>query len=146
MRSANPSEPGRSVLPSFTTAATAVAAVWVAVTPYVWSETGNLERALTGPLPGAVVLCFTLGDYLLWLSRGRPWHHWQVILLLLPAIAAGVWTAIGALALDAGLSREELLGIAVGPGVALVGLLTTTISYHGRHHPDEFRASARGRA
>jgi hypothetical protein len=63
-----------------------------------------------------------------------------VILLLLPAIAAGVWIGIGALALDAAFSREELLGIAVGPGIALVGLLTTTISYHGRHHPDEFRS------
>ena len=62
-------------------------------------------------------------------------------MLLLPAIAAGVWVAVGALVLDAGLTREQLLAGAVGPGVALVGLLTTTISYHGRHHPDEYRRS-----
>jgi hypothetical protein len=77
-----------------------------------------------------------------WRSRGRPWHDWLVILLLLPAIAAGVWVAVGALVLDAGLTREQLLGAAVGPGIALVGLLTTTISYHGRHHPDEYSRRA----
>ena len=116
-------------------------AAWASVAPYVWTAAGPLERALTGPLPGGVVIGFALGDYALWRSRGRPWHDWQVILLLLPAIAAGVWIGIGALALDAAFSREELLGIAVGPGIALVGLLTTTISYHGRHHPDEFRSA-----
>jgi hypothetical protein len=31
----------------------------------------------------------------------------------------------------------ERLAFEVGPGVALVGLLCTLISYHGRHHPDE---------
>jgi hypothetical protein len=114
-----------------------VAAAWVGVTVYVWPDASALDRALTGPLPGGIVLVFALWDYLLWRRRGRPWHDWHVILLLLPAIAAGVWIGIGALALDAGFSRSELLGIAVGPGIALVGLLTTTISYHGRHHPDE---------
>jgi hypothetical protein len=140
MRLSGSREPGRSVLPSFTTAAIALVAAWVSVAGYVWTEAGQVDRALTGPLPGAVALGFALGDYVLWRSRGRPWHDWPVILLLLPAIAAGVWTAIGALVLEAAFSREELLGIAVGPGIALVGLLTTTISYHGRHHPDEFRA------
>ncbi len=131
--------PGRSVLPSFLTPPIAVAAAWVAIAPYVLTDATALERALIGPVPGAVVLAFALGDYALWRGRGRPWHDWHVILLLLPAIAAGVWIAVGALVLDAGLTREELLAAGVGPGVALVGLLTTTVSYHGRHNPDEYR-------
>jgi hypothetical protein len=60
-----------------------------------------------------------------------------VILLLLPAIAAAVWVAVGSLVLDLPLSAEETLALSVGPGVALVGLLVTSISFHGRHHPDE---------
>lgn len=132
-------EPGRSVLPSFLTPPVAVAAVWVAIAPYVLTDAGTLERALIGPVPGGVALVFALADYALWRRRGRPWHDWHVILLLLPAIAAGVWVAVGALVLDAGLTAAELLAAGVGPGVALVGLLTTTVSYHGRHHPDEYR-------
>ncbi len=130
-------EPGRSVLPSFLTPAVAVTAAWVAVAPYVASEASALERAVIGPVPGGVVLLCAVADYGLWRRRGRPWHDWDVILLLLPAIGAAVWIAVGALVLDAGLSREELLADAVGPGVALVGLLCTTVSYHGRHHPLE---------
>lgn len=132
-------EPGRSVLPSFLTPPVAVAAGWVAVAPYVLTDAGTLERALIGPVPGGVALVFALADYALWRRRGRPWHDWHVILLLLPAIAAGVWVAVGALVLDAGLTAAELLAAGVGPGVALVGLLTTAVSYHGRHHPDEYR-------
>jgi hypothetical protein len=130
-------EPGKSVLPSFLTPPIVAAAVWVSIAPYVWTDASTLDRVLAGPVPGGVALVFSLADYVLWRRRGRPWHDSAVILLLLPAVAAGVWVAIGALALDAGFSREELLGIAVGPGVALVGLLTTTISYYGRHHPGE---------
>jgi hypothetical protein len=111
----------------------------VSVAPYVWSEASSAHRALLGPLPGGVVLAFALADYVLWRRLRRPWHDWRVIVLLLPAIAAGVWVAVGALVLDAGYTREQLLGAAVGPGVALVGLLTTLISYHGRHHPYEYR-------
>ena len=121
-----------------TLAAVAVA-IWVAAAPYAWDELDSLERAVLGPVPGGVTAVFACWDYALWRRRGRPWHDWQVIVLLLPAIAAGVWVAVGALAIDAGLTREQLLAGAVGPGVALVGLLTTTISYHGRHHPDEYR-------
>ena len=121
-----------------TLAAVAVA-IWVAAAPYAWDELDGLERAVLGPVPGGVAAVFACWDYALWRRRGRPWHDWQVIVLLLPAIAAGVWVAVGALAIDAGLTREQLLAGAVGPGVALVGLLTTTISYHGRHHPDEYR-------
>jgi len=133
-------EPGKPVLPSFSTPAIAVAAAWVAIAPEVWTDASTLDRALIGPVPGGVALALALGDYVLWRRRGRPWHDWHVILLLLPAIAAGVWAAIGALVLDTAYSRAELLGAAVGPGIALVGLLTTTVSYHGRHHPDEYRA------
>jgi hypothetical protein len=130
------------VLPSFTTAAILVAGAWVVVAPYVVGEASPLERALIGPVPGAVVIGFAGLDYVLWRRRGRPWHAWTVIVLLLPAIGAGVWVAVGALVLDAELTNEELLAAGVGPGVALVGLLTTTISYHGRHHPDEYRGNA----
>ena len=92
-----------------------------------------------GTVPAAVILVCALADYALWRRRGRPWHDWLVILLLLPAIAAAVWGTVAPLILDAGLSRADLLAVSVGPGVALVGLLCTTISYHGRHHPDEYR-------
>jgi hypothetical protein len=127
-------EPGRSVLPSFTTAAIVPGAVWVAIGPIVWSTAASTgEEIAIGPVPGAVALLFALADYVLWRRRGRPWHDWQVIVLLLPAIAAAVWTTAGATILDAGLSRAELLSLSLGPGVWLVGLLTTTISYHGRH-------------
>ena len=139
MPSTGSREPGRSVLPSFLTPPIAVAAAWVAIAPYVLTDATTLERALIGPVPGGVALVFALADYALWRRRGRPWHDWHVILLLLPAIAAGVWIAVGALVLDAGLTAAELLAAGVGPGVALVGLLTTTVSYHGRHHPDEYR-------
>jgi hypothetical protein len=111
--------------------------VWVSIAPWIWVDASGGERAAIGCVPGGVAAAFALGDWLLWRRRGRPWHDWTVIVLLLPVVAAGVWVAVGALILDLGLSREELLGIAVGPGIALVGLACTTISYHGRHHPDE---------
>jgi hypothetical protein len=127
------------VLPSFATPPILAVALWVTVAPYAWGEASTAHRAVLGPVPGAVVLAFALADYVLWRRSGRPWHDWLIIVLLLPAIAAGVWVAVGALVLDAGFTREQLLGMSVGPGVALVGLLTTVISYHGRHHPDEYR-------
>jgi hypothetical protein len=139
MPSTGSREPGKSVLPSFAVPPIAAAALWVIVAPLVWTDASVLERAVLGPVPGAVALACALADYALWRARGRPWHDWHVILLLLPAIGAGVWVAVGALILDAAYSREELLGLSVGPGVALVGLLVTVISYHGRHHPDEYR-------
>jgi len=126
-------EPGKSVLPSFATPPILAAALWVSVAVFVWPEGTTTDLVLVGPLPGAVVICSALLDYVLWRRRGRPWHDWTVILLLLPAIFAGVWIATGALILELPWTRDELLGIAVGPGVALVGLLTTVISYHGRH-------------
>jgi hypothetical protein len=131
--------PGESVLPSFATPPILAVAAWVAIAPYVWGDAPELDRAVLGPLPGAVAAAFTAADYGIWRTQGRPWHDWLVIVMLLPAIAAGVWITVGGLILDTGLTREQLLAQAVGPGIALVGLLTTVISYHGRHHPDEFR-------
>ncbi|MFN8187262.1 MAG: hypothetical protein U0R69_09290 [Gaiellales bacterium] len=142
MPSTGSREPGRSVLPSFATPPILLAGLWVAIAPLVWTDVSTLERVVLGPVPGTTVIAFALWDYVLWRRRNRPWHDWQVILLLLPAIAAGVWVAVGALALDAPYTREELLGLSVGPGIALVGLLVTVISYHGRHHPDEYRTRA----
>jgi len=131
---------GKSVLPSFTTAAILIGAAWVIFGPYAWTTSAaHRDAVLIGPLPGAVVFAFALADFMLWRSRGRLWHDWHVIVLLLPAIAAAVWVTVGATILDARLTRPELLALSLGPGVWLVGLLTTTISYHGRHHPDEHR-------
>jgi peptidoglycan/LPS O-acetylase OafA/YrhL len=78
-----------------------------------------------------------LGDYVLWERRNRPWHDWTVILL--PAILAAVWIAVGGLVTGVERSDEARLLLEVGPGVALTGLLCTLISYHGRHHPLENR-------
>lgn len=136
MPSTGPPERGKSVLPSFALWPILAAALWVAIAPWIWVDASGGEKAAIGSIPGGVAAVFAVADYVLWRRRGRPWHDWAVILLLLPVIAAGVWVAIGALVLDLGLSRDELLGIAVGPGIALVGLGCTTISYHGRHHPD----------
>jgi hypothetical protein len=128
---------GTGVLPSWLLAPTLAAATWAAVAPLGLTDasTGDVISCFT--IPGAAVFAFALADWILWRDRGRPWHDWTVILLLQPAIAAAVWLAVGGLVLDLGLDREELLGLEVGPGIALVGLVTTTVSYHGRHHPGE---------
>jgi hypothetical protein len=94
-------------------------------------------EALTGILPAALLLVLAVADYLLWSARARPWHDWTVILLLLPAILAAVWIAVGGLVTGVERSDEARLLLEVGPGVALTGLLCTLISYHGRHHPLE---------
>ncbi len=114
-----------------------MAATWTAVAPYVLTDGSDIERAALGPLPSGIVVACALLDWRVWLRRGKPWHDWAVILLLLPAIGAAVWVVVGATLLELSLSRPELLGISLGPGIALLGLLTTTISFHGRHHPDE---------
>jgi hypothetical protein len=118
-------------LPKYLTAASAALALWVAI--------GSREP-LTGILPALVVLVLAVADYRLWSVRGRPWHDWKVILLLLPAILSAVWIAVGGLVTGVDRSDEARLLLEVGPGVALTGLLCTLISYHGRHHPDEQRA------
>ena len=130
---------GRSVLPSWLLPPTVLVALWATTAPFGLAEASATDAIVIAAIPGAVIVVLALFDYLLWRARGRPWHDWAVIVPLVPAIFAGVWLSVGGLILDAGYSREELLGLEVGPGVALVGLLCTTISYHGRHHPDEER-------
>jgi hypothetical protein len=94
-------------------------------------------EALTGILPAVLVLVLVVADYALWSRRNRPWHDWTVIALLLPAILAAVWIAVGGLVTSVERSDGARLLLEVGPGVALTGLLCTLISYHGRHHPLE---------
>jgi hypothetical protein len=110
-----------------TLAAVAGAACVMALSGELW----------TGVLPAALVIVLAVTDYAFWVRRLRPWHDWTVILLLLPAILASVWIAVGGLVTGVERTDEARLAFEVGPGVALVGLLCTLISYHGRHHPDE---------
>jgi hypothetical protein len=102
----------------------------------IWVAAASGE-AVSGILPGLVAAASFLGDYALWRVRGKPWHDPGVIVALLPALAAGLWIGIGgtALSVDRGDTGRILLEIA--PGLALTGLATTLISYHGRHrsHP-----------
>ena len=119
-------------MPRYLTAGAAAVALWVAV--------GSRE-VITGVLPALVVLVLALVDYRLWESRGRPWHDWTVILLLLPAILSAVWIGVGGLVTGVERSDESRLLFEVGPGIVLTGLLCTLISYHGRHHLDEDRLS-----
>jgi hypothetical protein len=44
-----------------------------------------------------------------------------------------VWIGVGGLVLGVDRSDEARLLLEVGPGVTLTGLITTLISYHGRH-------------
>lgn len=125
------------VLPTWLLPPTLALAAWSAAAPWGLSDAAAGDVALAFTVPAVVIGVFALADWALWRSRRRPWHDWHVILLLQPAIAAAVWLAVGGLVLDAGLDREDLLGLEVGPGTGLVGLLTTAVSYHGRHHPDE---------
>ena len=94
---------------------------------------------LAAGLPAVLVLLGAAASYRVWSVRGRPWHDWTVIVLLLPAIASAVWITVGGLVMGVERSDEERLVFEVGPGVALTGLLCTLVSYHGRHHPDERR-------
>lgn len=115
-------------MPRFLTLGACAVAVWVmAASREPW----------TGVVPAAVVAVAAAADYVRWTRKGRPWHDWPTILLLLPAILASVWIAVGGLVLGVERSDEARLALEVAPGVALTGLLCTLISYHGRHHPDE---------
>ena len=102
----------------------------------VWVAAASGE-VLTGILPAILVVALAVTDYVLWERWGRPWHDWTAILLLLPAIFAAVWIAVGGLVTGVERSDEARLLLEVGPGVALTGLLCTLISYHGRHRPPE---------
>ena len=90
-------------------------------------------EVLTGIVPGALAAVFAAADYLLWRGRGYPWHDRDVILLLLPALACAVWIGVGGLVVGVDRSDEARLLLEVGPGIALTGMITTLISYHGRH-------------
>jgi hypothetical protein len=125
------------VLPSWLLVPTLVLAAWAALAPFALA--GISDAAVLGcfTAPGAVAAVFALADWMVWRRRRRPWHDWTVIVLLLPAIGAAVWLTLGGIVEDLALTRNEVLGLEVGPGMALVGLLATTVSYHGRHHPAE---------
>jgi hypothetical protein len=115
-------------VPKYLTAAAVVLAGWVAVASgEIW----------TGLLPACVLIALAGADYVLWLRRGRPWHDWTVIMVLLPAIFAAVWLGVGGLLLDVERTDGGRLALEVGPAIGLTGLLCTLISFHGRHHPDE---------
>jgi hypothetical protein len=114
------------VLPSWLTPPIVAIGITVAVAS---------EEALTGALPGALISVLAVADYVLWRRRGRPWHDATVIVLLLPALACAVWIGVGGLALDVERTDDSRLLLEVGPGIALTGLITTVISYHGRHEP-----------
>jgi hypothetical protein len=88
-------------------------------------------------VPAAVGFASVGAAYATWRRRGRPWHDWTVIALLLPAVAAGVWLTIGGTILDPDASRMHRLLWEIGPGLALTGLVCTTLGHHGKHHPDE---------
>jgi hypothetical protein len=111
-------------VPKYLAAGTVVLSLWVAV--------GSGEP-WTGILPGALITAIAVLDYVVWHRRGRPWHDWAVILLLLPAIFAAVWIGVGGLLLDVARTDSGRLVYEVGPGIGLTGLLCVTISYHGRH-------------
>jgi hypothetical protein len=113
-------------LPSALTPMTAAVAIWVAAAS---------SEVLTGVLPGAVGLVAGCAHYVLWRRRQRPWHDPTVIAVLLPVLAAGLWVAVGGLLLDVSRGTAGRLLLEVGPGLALTGLSTTLISYHGRHRP-----------
>jgi hypothetical protein len=113
-------------LPSALTPATAAVAIWVA------AASGQI---LTGVVPGVVGLTAAGADYVLWRRRRKPWHDLTVIALLLPVLAAGLWVGIGGLLFDVSRGTAGRLLLEVGPGLALTGLATSLISYHGRHRP-----------
>ena len=99
------------------------------------------QEVLTGVLPGILATVFAAADYALWRRRGRPWHDRDVIVLLLPALAFAVWIGVGGLVLDVERSDDARLLLEVGPGIALTGLITTLVSYHGRHGLTESAAT-----
>jgi hypothetical protein len=102
------------------------------------------QEVVTGALPGLLAAVVAVADYVLWRTRGRPWHDGAVIVLLLPALACAVWIGVGGLVVGVDRSDEARLVLEVGPGVALTGLITTLISYHGRH--PQARLGGRGYA
>ena len=127
------------VLPSWLLGPILLTCIWTAAAPFAFADVSTSARLGMGTIPAGVAFAVALGSWRLWLSHGKPWHDWSVIVTLLPAIGAAVWITVGALILELDLARAELLGLSVGPGVALIGLLTTTTGFYGRHHPDPAR-------
>lgn len=119
------SRPSVSLPDALTPAAVAVCA-WVAIAS---------GEAWTGGVPALVAALFLAGDYVLWQRRGEPWHDALVIVLVLPALAAGLWIGIGGTVLDVSRGAGGRVALEVGPGLALTGLTCTLVSYFGRHRP-----------
>jgi hypothetical protein len=113
-------------LPDVLVPAVVVVAVWVAAAS---------DRVATGVVPAVVAAASTVCGYTLWRRRGTPWHDPAVIVSFLPALAAALWIGVGGLVLGVDRSDAGRLLVEVGPGLALTGLVTTLISYHGRHRP-----------
>jgi hypothetical protein len=113
-------------LPDFLTPAAVAVCVWVAAAS---------QRAWTGVVPALGAAAFVLADHRVWRRRGKPWHDPLVIVLLLPALACGLWIGVGGLVAGVGRSGAGRLVLEVGPGLALTGLVCTLVSYHGRHRP-----------
>lgn len=93
------------------------------------------DEGWTGIVPAAVGAAFLVGDYVLWLRRGEPWHDPLVIVAALPSLAAGLWIAVGGLVTDVPRGEAGRLALEVGPGLAVTGLVCTLVSYFGRHRP-----------
>jgi len=106
----------------------------VAVAVCAWVAIASGE-AWTGGVPAIVGALFLAGDYVLWQRRGEPWHDPLVIVLVLPALAAGLWIGIGGTLLEVSRGDGGRLALEVGPGLALTGLACTLVSYFGRHRP-----------
>jgi hypothetical protein len=92
-------------------------------------------RAWTGIVPALVAAQLLVADYAVWRARGKPWHDPLVIVLLLPALACGLWIGVGGLVTGVHRGTSGRLLLEVGPGLALTGLTCTLVSYHGRHRP-----------
>ncbi len=84
-----------------------------------------------------VACAFAITDYAVWRRREKPWHDPLVIALLLPALAAAIWIGVGGILLGIDRSDAGRLLVEIGPALALTGLATTLISYHGRHRPPD---------
>jgi hypothetical protein len=105
-----------------------------AVAVCVWVAAASMQ-AWTGIVPALIAAQLFAADYALWRARGKPWHDPPVIVLLLPAIACGLWIGIGGLVTGMHRGGPGRLLLEVGPGLALTGLACTLVSYHGRHRP-----------
>ncbi len=92
-------------------------------------------QAWTGIVPAVIAAQLFAADYALWRARGKPWHDPLVIVLLLPAIACGLWIGVGGLVTGIHRGGPGRLLLEVGPGLALTGLACTLVSYHGRRRP-----------